>query len=103
VTRPGNASTWSLAAQVRKAPRSYLSAFEKAVRAEAEAVGVDGVVCGHVHQPGIRQLEGITYANTGDWVEHCTALVEHLDGRLEVIGRCPVAQAVYRAERASTQ
>ena len=43
-----------------------------------------GVVCGHIHVPAHRRLEGIDYYNCGDWVEHCTALVEHVDGRLEL-------------------
>jgi hypothetical protein len=44
------------------------------------------VVCGHIHVPAIRRIEGIDYYNCGDWVEHCTALVEHLDGRLDLVG-----------------
>ena len=47
--------------------------------------GVDGVVCGHIHSAEIRDFEGILYMNDGDWVESCTALVEHFDGRIEII------------------
>jgi len=43
------------------------------------------VVCGHIHHAEIRDLGGIVYCNSGDWVESCTALVEHFDGRLEVV------------------
>jgi hypothetical protein len=43
------------------------------------------VVCGHVHKPEIRTIEGIQYFNDGDWVESCSALVEHWDGRLELV------------------
>jgi hypothetical protein len=46
---------------------------------------VDGVVCGHIHKPELREIGGLTYANCGDWVESCTALVEHEDGRLEIV------------------
>jgi hypothetical protein len=46
---------------------------------------VDGVVCGHIHSAEIRQFGPITYYNDGDWVESCTALVEHFDGRMEII------------------
>jgi UDP-2,3-diacylglucosamine pyrophosphatase LpxH len=48
--------------------------------------GCDGIVCGHIHRPEIREMpNGVLYVNTGDWVEHRTAVVEHLDGRLELI------------------
>jgi len=47
--------------------------------------GVDGVICGHIHQAEIRDIEGVLYCNDGDWVESCTALVEHADGRLEIV------------------
>jgi hypothetical protein len=46
---------------------------------------VDGVICGHIHKAEMREIQGITYVNDGDWVESCTALVEHLDGRLEIL------------------
>ena len=45
----------------------------------------DGVVCGHIHHAEMRTVDGVLYVNTGDWVESCTALVEHHDGRLELI------------------
>jgi len=45
----------------------------------------DGVVCGHIHSAEIKSIEGIDYLNTGDWVESCTALVEHFDGTFEII------------------
>ena len=43
------------------------------------------MVCGHVHNPEIRIIEGIQYSNDGDWVDSCSALVEHWDGRLELV------------------
>jgi len=46
---------------------------------------VHGVVCGHIHHAELRDIDGILYANDGDWVESLTALVEHADGRLEII------------------
>lgn len=52
----------------------------------ARELGCEGVVCGHVHRPEIRTLDdGFQYINCGDWVEHATAIVEHTDGRLELI------------------
>jgi UDP-2,3-diacylglucosamine pyrophosphatase LpxH len=59
--------------------------FADAVADEARRRGVDGVVCGHIHHAELREIGGILYCNTGDWVESCTALVEHFDGRLELI------------------
>ena len=43
------------------------------------------MICGHIHKAEIRDIKGVTYANDGDWVESCTALIEHLDGRLEIL------------------
>jgi UDP-2,3-diacylglucosamine pyrophosphatase LpxH len=79
---------WSLSAALkRKVKRAveYISSFETAVVREARRRGVDGVVCGHIHTPQMRTIDGIHYCNDGDWVESCSALVEHLDGRLEII------------------
>jgi hypothetical protein len=52
---------------------------------EARRRGVDGVVCGHIHHAELRKISDILYCNSGDWVESCTALVEHFDGRLEIL------------------
>jgi hypothetical protein len=80
---------------------SYVSDFESAVAREARKRGADGVVCGHIHHAEIREIEGILYCNDGDWVESLTALVEHMDGRLEIIDRgferLPVIVAAARA------
>ena len=64
---------------------SYISDFEDAVAQEARARGVQGVVCGHIHHAEMRVINGILYCNDGDWVESLTALVEHADGRLEIL------------------
>jgi UDP-2,3-diacylglucosamine pyrophosphatase LpxH len=45
----------------------------------------DGVICGHIHHAEIKEIDGVTYMNDGDWVESCTALVEHYDGRWEIV------------------
>jgi UDP-2,3-diacylglucosamine pyrophosphatase LpxH len=79
---------WSLSAYLKgkvKNAVQFIADFESAVAGEARRRGVDGVVCGHIHKAGIRDIEGVLYANDGDWVESCTALVEHGDGRLEVV------------------
>ena len=70
-----------------KSACTFISNFEEALAYEAERRGLDGVVCGHIHEPAAREpeVEGTAYYNCGDWVESCTALVEHHDGRMEVI------------------
>jgi UDP-2,3-diacylglucosamine pyrophosphatase LpxH len=70
--------------KVKKAV-NFISDFEVAVASEAKRRGFDGVVCGHIHHAEIRDVNGILYCNDGDWVESRTALVEHMDGRLEII------------------
>lgn len=57
--------------------------FDRAVMTLARAAGCDGVVCGHIHVPELRG-RSLLYANTGDWLDNCTALIEHLDGTLEL-------------------
>ena len=54
-------------------------------RREAKRRGYDGVVCGHIHKAELRTINGITYANDGDWVESLTALAENHDGSLEIL------------------
>ena len=63
----------------------YIGAFEQALAAEARRHGADGVICGHIHYATISDEHGICYMNCGDWVESCTALVEHDDGRFEIV------------------
>ncbi len=79
---------WSLSAYLKhkvKKAVNFISDFEVAVAHEARRRGFDGVVCGHIHHAEIRTVEGVLYCNDGDWVESRTALVEHMDGRLEIV------------------
>ncbi|MBE0546559.1 MAG: UDP-2,3-diacylglucosamine diphosphatase [Rubrivivax sp.] len=79
---------WSLSRYLKlkvKRAVSYLGDFEAAVAREARSRGVHGVVCGHIHHAEMRSIDGVLYCNDGDWVESLTALVEHGDGRLEII------------------
>lgn len=81
-------SHWSLSQYLKlkvKNAVNFISCFETVVAADARHQRVDGVVCGHIHHAEIREIEGVTYCNDGDWVESCTALVEHMDGRLEIM------------------
>ncbi len=81
---------WSLSRYLKhkvKRAVSYINEFENAVAREARKRGAHGVVCGHIHHAEIREIDGVLYCNDGDWVESLTALVEHFDGRLEIIDR----------------
>lgn len=81
-------SYWSLAAYLKQRVKNavrYISNFEQAVAHEAGRKGVDGMVCGHIHRAEISQIGALIYCNSGDWVESCTALVEHQDGSLELL------------------
>ncbi|WP_298424543.1 UDP-2,3-diacylglucosamine diphosphatase [Rhodoblastus sp.] len=70
--------------KVKKAV-NFIGDFEATLAAEARKRGVDGVVCGHIHHAAIRDIDGVAYVNTGDFVESCTAIAEHFDGRFELI------------------
>jgi UDP-2,3-diacylglucosamine pyrophosphatase LpxH len=79
---------WSLSAYLKhkvKKALNYVTDFEVAVAAEARSRGHDGVVCGHIHRAEMRTINGTLYCNDGDWVESRSALVEHMDGRLELV------------------
>ncbi len=79
---------WSLLTALKlrvEAVRAAIARFEDLAARTAAEAGLDGVVCGHIHRPVIRELHGVRYLNTGDWVEHCTALAESADGRLALI------------------
>jgi UDP-2,3-diacylglucosamine pyrophosphatase LpxH len=64
---------------------SYIGEYERALAADAKKHDAQGIICGHIHHAAIHDDFGIRYVNCGDWVESCTAVVEHHDGRLEII------------------
>jgi UDP-2,3-diacylglucosamine pyrophosphatase LpxH len=63
----------------------FIEHYEEIAAAHACAHGYDGVICGHIHRPNLRDIDGTTYANTGDWVESCSALIETARGELELL------------------
>ena len=82
---------WSLSKAVKarvKDAVSFIGAYEDAIVRYTERFNVEGVLCGHIHSPIIRQIGDKTYYNCGDWVENCSALVEHEDGRIELLTDC---------------
>ncbi len=83
--RPGY---WSLAGYAKRKVKtavSFIFDFEDSVIHHAHERGMDGVICGHIHAATIRDIDGVAYINCGDWVDSCTAIVEHLDGRMELL------------------
>ncbi|UPY37421.1 UDP-2,3-diacylglucosamine diphosphatase [Sediminicoccus sp. KRV36] len=79
---------WSLSQWLKRQVKEAVKAidrFEVALAGEARRRGLDGVICGHIHHAEMRMVNGIMYMNDGDWVESCTALVEHADGRFELL------------------
>ncbi len=79
---------WSLSQYLKlkvKNAVSYITKFEDALADEARKRGLDGVICGHIHKPEIRDIDGIKYCNDGDWVESLSALIEETDGELRLI------------------
>jgi UDP-2,3-diacylglucosamine pyrophosphatase LpxH len=79
---------WSLAGYAKRRVKtavSFIFDFEDSVIHAVRERGLDGVVCGHIHRASIRETDRITYVNCGDWVDSCSAAVEHLDGRIELV------------------
>lgn len=96
---------WSLSQWLKRRVKEAVKAidrFETAVANEARRRGFDGVVCGHIHHAEMREVGGVLYLNDGDWVESCTALVEHYDGQLELIDWAALNRLSFAAPRGST-
>ena len=86
--RMGISGYWSLAGYAKrkvKTALNFIFDFEESAIHHARERGLDGVICGHIHWATIRGIDGLHYWNCGDWVDSCTAIVEHFDGRLELI------------------
>ncbi len=79
---------WSLSGYAKRKVKtavSFIFDFEESVLRHAREHGADGVICGHIHAAALRISGGVTYINCGDWVESCTAIVEHPTGRMELV------------------
>ena len=79
---------WSLSAHIKnqvKQAVEFINSFEDALARECKERNLDGVICGHIHHAEMKEIDGVMYYNDGDWVESCTALVEHFDGRMEIV------------------
>lgn len=79
---------WSLGAFAKRHVKSFINIigrYEDVVSEEVQRRDVHGVICGHIHHAESRNMKGIHYVNSGDWVESCSAVIEHHDGTLEVL------------------
>lgn len=79
---------WSLSTYIKTKVRQAIGAlysFEEIITRECRERRLDGVICGHVHAAALKDAGGVAYLNCGDWVDSCTALVEHLGGRFELL------------------
>lgn len=86
--RKVNAKPWSLSEFLKRRVKqavNFIGNYETAIVQHCKDQGFDGVVCGHIHHAEIKMIDGVLYVNDGDWVESRTAVVEHMDGRLEII------------------
>jgi len=92
----GVSGHWSLADYAKRNVLhavSFISNFEESVVHGARQRNLDGVICGHIHTPAIKRINGLTYINCGDWVDSCTAIVEHYDGRMELVRSAHLGRA----------
>ena len=95
--RLGVPGSWSLSGYPKhkvKHAVSFIFDFEDAVARYVKERGVEGVICGHIHSAAVKDIDGIRYINCGDWVDSCTAIVEHWDGHMELVDwgvRLPVS------------
>jgi UDP-2,3-diacylglucosamine pyrophosphatase LpxH len=90
---------WSLSGYAKRKVKkavSFIFDFEDSVLRHVRERGVDGVICGHIHSATIRELGGLTYINCGDWVDSCTAIVEHKNGAMELVRWGSEAENVLR-------
>ena len=81
-------SYWSMSKWIKQHTKqavSYVLNFEQLLTNYCHSKGYDGIICGHIHTPEIKMISGVWYGNSGDWVENCSALVEHHDGSWEIV------------------
>jgi len=79
---------WSFSQYLKRRVKKavdFIFQFERNLSHYCKKRGFDGVICGHIHHAEIKEIDGVTYMNDGDWVESCTALVEHWDGTWEIV------------------
>lgn len=88
IRRPFGLTYWSLSQWAKRRVKiavKFIGEYEEVLAAEARRHNVDGVICGHIHHAALHNQGRPIYVNCGDWMESCTAAVEHFDGRIEII------------------
>lgn len=96
---------WSLAAYLKRRVKDavkFIVNFEESVVKDAKAQGMDGAICGHIHHPNTRLIEGIHYINDGDWVETGSAVVEDFEGNFSIVKWQPQDEQVKHVQRPRT-
>lgn len=89
---------WSLAGYIKSrisGANKAITRYREACANRAREMGVDGIVCGHIHHPEVVDMDGITYYNDGDWIENCSALTEDEKGNIQLVSwprKLPEAQ-----------
>jgi len=97
---------WSLSSYLKNKVRnafSIITNFETTLVNECMKRNLQGVICGHIHHAKLKEIEGIQYANCGDWVESCSALVEDKNGQLEIIQWRTSAQSCVLESRVESE
>jgi UDP-2,3-diacylglucosamine pyrophosphatase LpxH len=97
---------WSLATFLKSRVKdavAHIRKYEEIVATDTKKLGFDGVICGHIHHAAMREVNGVIYCNDGDWVEHCTALVEDCEGRLELLHWSEKRKILFAAESGQIQ
>ena len=97
--RPGR-SPYATCAFIKNAVKTavrFMSNFEGKLYRYARSRGCDGLICGHIHTPGVFGTDDMSYLNIGDWVENCTALVENYDGSMQLESFFPTVPTQYRS------
>lgn len=74
----------SIKSKVKRAVK-YIDDFETQLSSMAKYKNCNGIICGHIHQPAVKSIDGIHYLNSGDWVESMTALVEDFSGEWSLV------------------
>lgn len=83
-----------------KGAKAAIETYQQEALSEAKRRGYDGVVCGHIHYPALFEQQSLRYANCGDWIENCTALVEDHQGTMRLLH---YSDALYWQEEISAE
>lgn len=78
---------WSFSGFLKQKSKSAINIiynYENLMANYAKEKGYDVIISGHIHNPEIKDLNGIQYINCGDFVENCTAVFEDKEGQIEI-------------------